>query len=367
MPYKVVYYDGATASTNPQTIHNPQTEILTVDAGKISLSANKAGSFVFSLNPNHPMYDSLSKRNGIIDVYQDADIIFSGYITDISTDFWTVRTFTVDGFFAQFNDTYQRPDTLSGSVSSVISTLLTNHNDQIALSSAYYEKLKIRPGIINSFGDYETEVNMTPTIKVLQAIQKQFGGFMRVRRSTADGYLYLDYLKEESLHINSQKVRIGNNIISLTKKTNYEQVATYIIPLGAKLESPAVKDERLRLSETGADYIATGLLESNYGKVFKTVIFDDATTVEELREKAEAYIMDEFLPRVCIDAKAFDISISTSDVERFNLLDVAEVISTYHDIDDYFPITKMSIDILDPKKNTITFGKETVQKISAQV
>lgn len=79
------------------------------DAGILSPSVtqelNKAGTFTFTILPNHPLYDSINRFTSYVQVYQDNEELFSGRVLEISTDIYRQRSVTCEGSLAYLLDT----------------------------------------------------------------------------------------------------------------------------------------------------------------------------------------------------------------------------------------------------------------------
>ena len=90
------------------------TEETALLSAVLTLEANKAGTFVFSMAPTHPKYNACVFRQSLIDVYQDADLIFEGVPVSEETDFDNVKTVTCEGELTFLNDTIQRPAKYTG-------------------------------------------------------------------------------------------------------------------------------------------------------------------------------------------------------------------------------------------------------------
>jgi hypothetical protein len=105
-----------------------------------------------------------------------------------------------------------------------------------------------------------------------------------------------------------------------------------------------------------------------YGWVYETVEFSDVTLPSNLKTKAETYLSEAIKTPVTVELKAIDKSMSDVNFDELNYFEYVEIKSAIHDIDDYYLIKKLSIDMENPSNNTIVVGAEyrvfTDQKIS---
>lgn len=329
----------------------------------VVLEMNKAGSFSFGIAPTHPAYDQIDFHQSVITVVQDGETIFEGTATSSSTGFDNVRTYDCEGEFSFLNDTLQRQASYTGlTASQMMSALLTIHNDQCDASKTF-----LVGSVTVTDQNLSTVTDFTSTMQALQkALVEPLGGYMRVRHYNGDRYL--DYLAS-SPRTSTQVIRIGRNLIDLSKNSDILNLCTVIVPRGCKVDGQDVPGLEKRLDVTsvnsGKDYII-GTGASYLGYVWRTVTFDNIETAADLKAAAEAYLTESQWANLCIEAKAFDLGLAREDVERFRILDKIRVISDIHGLDAYFLLTKMEIKLNNPGSSTITLGEEKALSLSAR-
>ena len=71
-------------------------------------------------------------------------------------------------------------------------------------------------------------------------------------------------------------------------------------------------------------------------------------------------------PKVTIETKAIDLSIAYPGYEQLNIGDACRVRSARHNLDDYFMLSEMELDLNDPSQTTYTFGDEYVSLVGRQ-
>lgn len=330
----------------------------------VILEANKAGSFSFTMPPNHPFYDRVNLRSSTIDVYLGDELIFEGVPVQESTDFWNRKTVECDGELAFLNDTVQRQAKYTDQTTgSLLGAYLQNHNDE-ADAGKQFQLGAVTVDGGNSIYRY---TNYESTLKeISEDLIDNFGGFIRVRHQ--DGVRYLDYL-QDSPRTSSQVIRIGQNLLDLSKNLNSLDICTCLIPLGATLEESDVEglDKRLTIESVngGKDYLV-GAAAGIYGNIWKVSTWDDVTTASALKSKGQQYLEDAQWANLCIEASALDLGLTDQDVERFQILDTIRVISEPHGIDRNFLLTKMEIELNRPWATKITLGIDEQPSLSAQ-
>lgn len=324
----------------------------------VILQENKAGSFTFVLQPEHPMYDAIKKRKSLIQVYRDDEMLFSGVCVEESKNFYNQKTITCEGELSFFNDSVQRPRRYQGmTVRGLLEAYVSNHNAQVEDS----KRFTVGQVTVTDPNDYiYCYTNMESTMKCLKDdLVDDLGGFFRIRH--VDGEKYLDYLAD-SPNTNSQIIKFGNNLMDFTSNIDSSEIATAIIPLGVKLEESTVPGLETRLTiesvNDGLDYVFSNEAVENYGWIYKTVVWDDVTTAAALKAKGEKYRSDIQFENMVIEAKAVDMHLTDKQIEQFKLSDMIRVVSAPHGLDRFFRLTKMTIYLNDPGKNIFTMGKE---------
>lgn len=342
-------------------IYDTKVESLKIFSAKLELELNKTGSFDFSIFPSHPYFDNLKRLKSIITVYQDGYLLFRGRILNDEQGFYNEKQVSCEGELAFLLDSVQRPyDFLSGENHTTISELFTyyinNHNLQVD------EEHKFKVGNItvvdpNNYIVRSDSQYLTTWESINQKLINSYGGYLWVRHE-ADGN-YIDYLADFDT-ISSQTVEFGKNLLSLNKITKGEDIATAIIPLGAKLKDEEGNDTEFRLTiseiNEGVDYVFNQDAVNEYGWIFKTVIWDDVTVITNLKRKAEEYLADSMNLVVTIELDAVDLSMMNTEISAFKMGNYIRVITSPHSLNSSFLVKKLSIDLLNPKSNKLTLG-----------
>lgn len=333
----------------------------------VQLEENKAGSFSFYILPEHPAYDSIQKRKSLIEVYQDneAEPIFCGVCVEETKDFYKQKKVYCEGELTFLNDSIQRPARYqNATVRGLLEEYIAKHNEQVDENKRFTVGQVTVSDKNDSLFCY---TNMDSTMKAIKEdLVDDLGGFFRIRH--VDGVRYIDYLAE-SQNTNTQSIKIGKNLLDFTTNIDASEIATAIIPLGCKDEERKIEglDTRLTIESVnnGLDYVCNDEAVDNYGWIYKTVVWDEVTTPEALKSKGEQYLSEIQFENMVIEAKAVDLHLDNSEIEKFKLSDEIRVVSKPHGLDKYFRLTKITINLNNPGSNTITLGKE--EKVSLSV
>lgn len=361
-----------TIYVNNELFCKSSIEDLAVINPVITQEANKAGTFSFTIPPNHPKYSLIRKRLDLIEVYRDDELLFEGVCTEDGTDFFNQRRIECEGSLTFLNDSTLRPAHRQGlTVRQLLTAYISEHN-------AAVESMKqFTVGIVtvtdpNDYITCFTNYNSTMS-EIKEDMVDDFGGYLRTRKQ--NGTRYLDYLAA-SPRQNEQEIKLGSNLLDFSKTHDMAEVATVLIPLGAKLAESSIEglDERLTVETaaadtmhpSGADYVESTGAIATYGRIEKVVTWDDVTTASNLLAKGEAYLQDVQFENLVLEVKAFDLGLTDSEFQKFRLLDTVRVVSAPHGLNREFVITKMTINLNAPQNDSITLGKTVKMSMSAK-
>ena len=349
-----IYCDGS-------LIYHSNLESLKIFDPSLELEQNKTGSFVFTVYPDHPRYSLIKRMKSIIEVYQDEYLLFRGRVLDEEVGWNNEKTFSCEGELAFLLDTIQRPYDFTGSIPDFLGMLLSNHNAQVDAEKQY----SLGNVTVTDPNDYivRSDIDYVNTWDVItKKLIDMLGGFLQVRH--VGSVAYLDYLKESTL-LAPQKITFGTNLLDLKRTRKGEEIATAIIPLGAKLQDT---DTRLTIASVngGVDYLVDEDAAKELGIIYKVVIFDDVTVPSNLKAKGEAHLSDSVKQWETIELTAADLATVDRNITSFHIGTMVDVVSVPHGLNQRFMVTKLSLKLFDPAANKMTLGK-TIKAFSAVV
>ena len=333
-------------------LFNDQIENLKIFNPKVELELNQLGKFDFTIYNNHPYFDQLQRLKSIILVYQDDFLLFRGRILNDEQGFYNEKNVECEGELAFLVDSIQRPYEFQGTPAELFTQFITNHNSQVDASHQF----KIGNITVTDPNDY---INRSDAeyLNTWESIQKKLletlGGYIYVRHET-DG-IYLDYLAELNF-LSPQEVTFGKNLLDLKRQTKGEDIATAIIPLGAKEEG---SENRLTIASVnnGVDYVYNQEAIDKYGWIFKVQTWDDVTLPENLITKGNEHLAEHIQMLYTVELDAADMATVDKTIESFHLGSQVKVTTMPHSINQLFLVTKLSIDLLQPASNKMTLGE----------
>lgn len=348
MTYRV-YCDGL-------TLYNSKLESLKIFSPTVELEVNKTGSFTFIIYPDHPQYTAIQKLKSIITVYQDDYLLFRGRVLDDELGFYNEKNIACEGAMAFPLDTVQRPYDFTGSIAEYLTKLLESHNAQVEASKQFV----LGNVTVTDPNDYIVRSNIE-YVNTWEEMQKKLldllGGYLVVRYE--NGVNYLDYLQDFTL-LSPQKIKFGENLLDLKRIRKGADIATALIPLGAKLLDEEGRDtnERLTIASVndGLDHIVDQEAVTKYGFICKTQVWDDVGEAATLLTKGKAHLAGLVNLPETIELTAADLSTVKTSFSSFHLGTYVQVESEPHGISQNFLVSKLSIKLLEPGANKLTLG-----------
>ena len=332
-------------------IYDPRIDSLKIVNPKLTIELNKTGSFTFTIYPSNARYNILQKMKSIITVYNDGELIFRGRILNDDERFYNQKQVSCEGELAFLLDSVVRPYDFEGSPEELFRKLIESHNEQVEET----KRFKVGTVTVTDPNDYITRASAQyPTTwgEINEKLIDKLGGFLWVRHES-DG-IYIDYLADFDI-LSSQTIEFGKNLLDINKITKGENIATAIIPLGARLNE---SETRLTIESVndGVDYVFDAEAVSKYGYIFKTVEWDDVTLPENLLRKAKEYLATSINLSVSIELDAFDLAGIDKDISFFKLGTYIKVQTSPHSLNANMLVKKLAITLDSPTKNKLTLG-----------
>lgn len=335
--YKI-YVDGA-------LFMDSTLEEMQIESGTITRELNKAGSFKLSIYPDHPFYDSIRELKTIIEVYKDGVIepVFRGRALYPEHDFYKKKTYTCEGHFNFLIDSIMRAFKGTYTPAELFRVFVENHNSQVE------ENKRFSVGEITVSGDpvlFESTSADTTQNVMKKHLLDNYGGYIVPRLN--EGVWYIDYL-EDFTEYGTQTIEFGENLTKFTRKDNYSDIVTALIPYGKDdITVASVNNNNdIIFDETGV---------SLYGTIVGTKKFDDISNKTTLLNTAKAYLADLVKKQIVIELNAIDLSLLDKSIAPLKIGTYSKIISEPHSLADWFLITKQTINLTDPTKDSVVLG-----------
>lgn len=342
------------------TLHNPKIRNLIVGDPYYQKGDNVNGQASFSVYPKHPYYQYVKKLTTDIVIYKDDVEKFAGRVLYDDQDSKGVKKVFVEGELAYFCDSVQRPNVYHNiSVRDYVSKIINNHNAQVEERKQFTLGRVTVTDPNDSLYRYANWESTRDTLKT--KLVERLGGHLVIRKE--NGVRYLDYLSDDDFYRqNTQEIRFGKNLLDYSENMDASDLVTCVIPLGATLEESSIEglDERLTISSVngGVDYVSSNEAIAAYGKIYKTVTWDDVTVPANLLRKGKEYLKSTQFENMVLNIKAVDLNLIDSATQEFEVGDLIRCVSPPHGLDTNMPLSSITVYLTDLSKNTVTLGSE---------
>ncbi len=372
-------------------LYDSQLNEFQVGSPILKQELNTANELTFTIYPNHPYFNNISKLSSIIKVYRDSSLILKGRVINSELGFRGGKKITCEGILAFLLDSIIQPfdfpndDQFSNLdyeqdnvIEYFLNWVLTCHNSQ----AKDFQKIQLGNVTVTDPNNYLTRSSieyLSSWEVITSRLLKSYGGYLVIREE--NGVNYLDYLedftsdgtKSGNKLICTQKIEFGANLLDLTEELSGADIKTGIIPLGARIEDSDGNqtDEYLTIEslpdgilsegilKTG-DHILNTILAETYGIIYKVVKWEDVKIAENLQAKALSYLADSVKFKSEIAIKAIDLKLTNDQIGAFEVGKYVRCLSSPHGLDDLYLLQKISIDMKNPQATTIELNKSSL-------
>lgn len=349
-------------------LHDPLKNLFTKDAYYM-VGDNINGQAEFTVYPDNPNYKHVRKLVTDIEILKDGIPKFHGRVLYDNESFSGAKKVFVEGELAFFCDSIQRPKKYQNiSLSGYLQDIIANHNAQVEQRKQFVlGRVTVQDSNDNIYR-YSNYENTRTVLK--EKLVDRLGGHLVVRHE--NGQRILDYLDDATFYKrNNQKIEFGKNLLDFSKNMDASDVATCIIPLGKKLDPEeqdeslgVIKEQRINIRDVngGVDYVTDDNAVREYGKIYKTVIFDDISVPATLVSKGKEWLKSVQFEKLVLEVKAIDLNLTDEAYQAFEIGDMVQCVSKPNGLDKEIPLTQKKTYLTNFAKNTITLGDETRNK-----
>lgn len=227
-------------------LHDPRVDGCFLLDLSLDCEENSCGYCDFTIYPDHELYNALRERDADnpVEVYDGEVLLFSGFIYELGKEFYLDGHVKCKGELDYLKESIVRPySTIQrgyglkapNTVNGYFEWLIEQHNAQVNKNKQF--TLGINQGdsldpnnfIFRESNEYPTTID---EISEKLINNENIGGYLQVRHE--NGIRYIDYLSERS-EPNAQIFDFGINLTDYTQTDDSDGIATFVIPLGAKM------------------------------------------------------------------------------------------------------------------------------------
>lgn len=319
---------------------------------KTTKGLNKAGTATLQMQPGHPAYNLFISYRTVVTIYKDNVLKFRGRALYPADDFYKRRTITCEGERGFFRDGVMRPYILQDSPAAIFEVVLNAYNAQVEA----FKQFKLGRVTVTDPNNY-IRLESSKAEKISATIDKlveRCGGYI-VFSTNADGEREVNWLAELGYR-SRQEIEFGSNLTDYTRTDAETDLATVIIPYGAKDEA----GEYLTIESVndGLDFIQDYDAVALRGVIAEAVYWDDVTEPLNLLAKAQKLLASRRNIITSLQLSAVDLSMLDKNIDDFDEGDMVRVRSKPHNVDEDFLLTDKTDDWLDPAAGKVSMGKE---------
>lgn len=340
-----VYADGALIYDN----RLPDYSLLGLTA---TTGVDVAGTATIIMPQHHPAYNSFISYRTLVEIYKNGELLFRGRALYPKDDFFGRRTVVCEGERGFLQDGVIRPYIYQDGPAAIFASVIELYNAQVD----EFKRFAVGTVTVTDPNNYirlesESAENFAA---VVDKLIERCGGYI-VFTNNADGQRTINWLAELNYQ-STQVIEFGSNLLDFARSSNNDDLATVIIPYGAKDEATGAR-LTIEAANNGLDFIQDYDAVALRGVIAKAVFWDDITLPENLLAKAQQYLSTSKLMITALELSAVDLSDMDRNIDSFRVGDQIRVRSKPHGVDDVFQLNSRSYDLLNPANSKITLGK----------
>jgi hypothetical protein len=319
----------------------------------ITTGVNKSGTASIQMPPDHPALDAFTIFKTVVTIYRGGVLLFRGRALDVTEDFYKRRTITCEGERGFFQDGITRPYLYQDTPAAIFSSIVADYNAQVD----DFKRFEIGAITVTDANNYVRleSTKAEQTADVLDKLIERCGGYITFS-TNSEGKRAVNWLAELAYR-NNQTIEFGQNLTDYVRLENADNLATRIVPYGAKDE---LTEDYLTIETVndGVDYVEDAEAVALRGVITKAVYWDDVTDPTNLLRKAREYLGVNRSIITSLELSAVDLSALDKSLDTFRTGDLVRVISRPHRVDEYFVVMDKDEDLLVLGDGSVTMGKE---------
>ena len=344
-----------------QVLYYPGDKEAVLTNPTIKLQTGYAGTFEFTVPAINPLYDRIENRRSMVSVFRDSTEIFYGEVRKRpKVDRYKNKGVYCAGAMSFLSDSIQpQAEYHDMSPRQLLGTFLDIHNSQVE------DRKKIYLGIVTITDANDSLYRFTNFENTLKAIREKLveklGGYLRLRH--VNDKLYLDWITlEEYGKYCEQPIEFGLNLLDYSESVTAENLATALIPLGARLQGESEiegleKYVDITSVNGGSNYIYSQEAVDTFGWVWATNTWQDVTEPSNLLRKGKQWLQDNQFEELTLTLTAVDLSALDKEYDAFDCGDRIPCRARPYGMDRIFPVMEMTIPLQRPDSAKLTLGE----------
>lgn len=352
-----------------KTLYFPNDKEAVIYDATLKQALNDAGTFEFTVPCTNPLYSKIENRVSMVQVLKDGNEIFNGQVREYSEVLKGEKEVKCVGELAFLYDSIQPQAKYQNQTPlQFFTNLLTIHNNQVE------KEKQFEVGVVTVKDSNDSIYRFTNREDTLTDLRNKLcdrlSGYLRIRKK--DGIRYLDLVTLEDYgKVCAQPIQFGYNLLDFTCGTSGTDIATAVIPLGARLDQSVIDGldayTTIESVNDGKDYVFIQNAVDHFGWIRKVVNWDDVTDPDNLKKKAEEWLKSNQYETMTLEVTAVDMSMLNADIDTYEVGDVVRTLANPFGMDTRFPLQKKTTYLQSPEKNTVVFSNTLKKTYTQQV
>ena len=320
---------------------------------KMELALNKAGGLTVTVPELNPQYGTMTAPVSEIWVLQDGVEIFRGRVREVHEDLNGLQEVVAEGLKAYLRDEQLRPykpETYGSTVYGWLAMAVNTYNTQ----RHGRDFIPFSVGVVEA---QAIDIEGKDYKNILDAIDNDFlkavGGYLHVSRLHGENVISWSLT---SGPISEQRIAYGVNLTGYKRDDNAGDLFTAVIPLG-KSDGDNGK-MTIKTVNAGSDMLVDATAAARDGLIVKVVDHSDIEDEQALKAAGLEDLAGAGRQAVSIEASAVDLADAGVDVGRLRLGHRNPVQLTRGGSEQILPISKISVDLIDPGSGRYTFSQQ---------
>lgn len=323
-------------------------------AGSGVLETNKAGSFTFTIFPDHFYYYQFIKKRTVITVRKSGRILFRGRVINDKVDYWKRKTLVCEGELNFLRDSDPHITSYGKTATAYFSSCLANHRTVVD------ELRKVSTGqttiVVSESEDYLAGSGDSSLDMMTKHLLEPYGGYFVITHGDdgTETTPTLNWLADIT-DIATQTIEFGVNLRDFVKTGTAQDIYTAVWPWAGDVSD---RSNRIGISSVndGVGYVCNEAAMETYGYICKQVIFEDVTDPITLKNLALDLLDELVKENVTVTLTALDLHMLDRSIESYGVNQYVRCVSPPHDFAETLLCYKQTFDLLRPQNDTIVLG-----------
>lgn len=342
-------------------IYAPNLSGYELEELKVTNSVEKAGTAEFTMPLGHPAYNAFTSFKTIVTITRHGRLIFRGRPLPAEDNFYCSRKITCEGERCFLRDAVMRAYSYKDkAVADIFKAAINAYNSQVEKEKQF----RIGEITVAETAEEFKQEQAGQVSDTIDALVSTYGGHI-VFTSDDGGVRVINWLA--SLNGRSgQTIEFGENLLDYSSSGANTDLATAILPYGAKSESTG-KYVTIESVNNGKDYLQDDEAVALRGFILKPFYWDDIKSAKALLTRTKQQLAISKMTVTTLELTAVDLSAMDKDIDSFDAGDWVRARSAPHGLDDDFLLRERSYDLLDPSHDKIVLGAELVTLTGSDV